>query len=419
MKGWKVNPVEFDSVFNGSSSTMGWGSADIVEMFAEGVPHMDCHTYDSYSFGENAPQLDEWVFQRVEALFASSPSDPAVRDRLATPRSIFFLHLLATDTLGHTRRPHSAEYSGQLSLVDAAIHRLVTRVEKHYRDGRTAWVFTSDHGMTSKGSHGDGEPANTETPYVVWGSGISKSRSSTQQPAPQLNPLHPLKNDGRMDIEQADMAPLMAALLGIHFPMNSVGVLPIDLLDASEEIKGKQLAANAEQIHAQFSRKGLLKRSVSKLWFSPFPGFSADPSSPESPDGFRSRIASALRLRKWGLAQQTALQWIQRSLEGLQYLQTYDRALLFAVVSIGYAGWALVLLLECFRRSSSSSSDPSFDSYSDRLSSFSSNSGIKSAPFFSFLSFSASQLLLNAGAYLLLLLQGAPVLYYLYITFPL
>lgn len=88
-------------------------------------------------------------------------------------------------------------------FVDDGIEALETLFQSFFRDFDTAYIFTADHGMTDWGSHGDGSPLETETPFIVWGAGIN------------------FTNKGN-DINQADVAPLISALIGINYPINSM-----------------------------------------------------------------------------------------------------------------------------------------------------------------------------------------------------
>ena len=71
------------------------------------------------------------------------------------------------------------------------------------------------------------DPDNTRTPLIVWGSGIRGPLpdSSPTSHDSYSEPWH-LNHLLRRDVEQADVASLMAATIGINWPVNSVGVLP-------------------------------------------------------------------------------------------------------------------------------------------------------------------------------------------------
>lgn len=71
------------------------------------------------------------------------------------------------------------------------------------------------------GSHGDGSISETETPIVLWGAGISgpKRLKSTNLTSP---PNWELDNLLRIDMNQADLVPLMSILVGIPIPVHSL-----------------------------------------------------------------------------------------------------------------------------------------------------------------------------------------------------
>ncbi|OQE39240.1 hypothetical protein PENCOP_c007G03750 [Penicillium coprophilum] len=342
--GWKMNPVNFDSVFNQSRHTWSWGSPDILPMFKEGaVPgKVDAEMYseEAEDFTVDATHLDTWVFSKVHDLFESAKTDPDLDRKLRDDKLVFFLHLLGLDTTGHSFRPYSNEYLHNIKIVDQGIQAVTELVEDFYGDGKTAFVFTADHGMSDTGSHGDGHPDNTRTPLVVWGSGVAHPELSTEGIAAG-------HEDGfsadwgfdqvrRHDVAQADVAALMAYLVGLDFPVNSVGQLPLDYLNASPKEKALAALANTQGVLEMYRVKEEQKRDavIRYVPYEPLSGYHEN-----SIEGRLAKIEALISSGDHEEAIVVCAELLRVALEGLRYLQTYDWLFLRTIVSVGYLGW--------------------------------------------------------------------------------
>ena len=78
-KGWKSNPVEFDSSFHRASQVYCFGSPDIVYLFTnelEGSDHIFSWSYseEEEDFGMEGSHLDTWVFQQFQSFLLNDPS---------------------------------------------------------------------------------------------------------------------------------------------------------------------------------------------------------------------------------------------------------------------------------------------------------------------------------------------------------
>uniref|UniRef100_A0A2C9JNT5 GPI ethanolamine phosphate transferase 1 n=1 Tax=Biomphalaria glabrata TaxID=6526 RepID=A0A2C9JNT5_BIOGL len=346
-KGWKENPVQFDSVFNESYHTWSWGSPDILPMFAKGASgdHVITNSYSSEleDFGGGDMSiLDNWVFDNAEAFFTSASTNSTLHEMLQRDKVVFFFHLLGIDTHGHAHKPHSLAYSKNINLVDSEIQKMVSMIENFYgNDSLTSYVMTADHGMTDWGSHGAGQPHETLTPLVTWGAGIRKPilTSNCGAYGDKFCTAWNLESVKRNDVQQVDIAPLMSYLIGVPYPMNSIGILPIDLLSASEGDKATALLANAEQILAQFQVKmEQVKERTISVTFRPFLELVESEKPPKELHTVR-HIKHLIKNGQIEEAVKDTQRLIDTALRGLQYYQTYDRLFLGASIVLGFLGW--------------------------------------------------------------------------------
>lgn len=279
------------------------------------------------------------MFEKVEDLFKSAATNSTLDQALRQDKNVFFLHLLGLDTTGHSYRPYSREYLHNIKIVDQGVHKITKLIEEFYNDGKTAFVFTADHGMSDWGSHGDGHPDCTRTPLVAWGSGV-------KAPVVVGEGIAPGHEDGfsldwgfdrisRHDVAQADIAALMAYLVGVDFPVNSVGELPLAYVGAGPEEQAEAILANTQGILEMYKVKEQEKRAT-EIRYKPYSAFGDGAHSIET------RVAEIRSLIDEGEFEAAILrsqELLKLGLDGLRYLQTYDWLFLRALISMGYLGW--------------------------------------------------------------------------------
>ncbi|CAR29849.1 hypothetical protein ZYGR_0AD05370 [Zygosaccharomyces rouxii] len=343
-KGWKENPVDFDSCFNQSTHTYSFGSPDILPMFKDGAS--DPNRVDAWMYGhefedftQSSIEMDAFVFKHLDDLFHNSTINNTLNNEIRHDGNVFFLHLLGCDTAGHSYRPYSAEYYDNVKYIDGKVETLVEQVRDFFGDDETAFVFTADHGMSAFGSHGDGHPNNTRTPLVAWGAGLNK-------PVHNLKPVYDNYTQGwdlshikRHDVKQADIASLMSYLIGANYPANSVGELPLDYISGDDAAKLSALYNNSRSILEQY----LVKEQEtidSQFVYKEYPKFAK-----KSHQIYLSEIQSLIERIAQGEAQLTAdaiqltEELMKTTLEGLQYLTTYNWRFIRTIVTFGFVGW--------------------------------------------------------------------------------
>ena len=165
---------------------------------------------------------------------------------LEQPAMLRIADIISTDFAAHEYGGASSEYLAELQRVDALIAALVTRLDFL----RETLVVTSDHGHRDMGGHGGEEAEVLAIPIVMAGAGVRPSTS--------------------VKALQADLAPTLAALLGLSLPTASSGHVLAEVLVADDAklavIKGASALQEQAFAKAISGRIGLEAAAGRPAW---------------------------------------------------------------------------------------------------------------------------------------------------------
>jgi len=182
------------------------------------------------------------------------------------------------------------QYLENIRTVDRGVESIVRLFEERYRDNRTAYLFTADHGMTDWGSHGAGTDDETLTPFMAWGAGV--------RPTP-----------AQVSISQVDLAPYQSALLGIAVPVNSHGILPVQLLRVESGRYLYQAAeGNMKQMLEQYhAKREERRRGALPIFFTDYGEFPL-----EALRRVEKEIARLVGQGRWEAAANACRRWVPK-----------------------------------------------------------------------------------------------------------
>jgi hypothetical protein len=135
----------------------------------------------------------------------------------------------AVDVAGHAHGAESDEYLEATRIVDRALARVLAKVDL----SQDAILVTADHGHTDAGGHGGKEPEVLTVPFILAGAGV------------HLSTIY--------DARLIDMAPTVAALLGIPAPGHGLGKTLLDLVELDADAKQRRFDADRLRLLASTS----------------------------------------------------------------------------------------------------------------------------------------------------------------------
>ncbi|KAK6419754.1 major facilitator superfamily transporter protein [Oleoguttula sp. CCFEE 5521] len=138
------------------------------------------------------------------------------------------LHYLGLDHIGHKTGPSGPAMPGKQKEMDDVVSMIWEAIKSKEQLRDTLLVLAGDHGMNAGGNHGGSGPGETEPALVFVSPKFGAEGKGRECPT---EPKEGTEFHFYDRVEQSDVVPTLAGLMGFPVPRNSLGV-------AIEGIKG-------------------------------------------------------------------------------------------------------------------------------------------------------------------------------------
>lgn len=144
--------------------------------------------------------------------------------------------------------------------MDDVVRQIYTAIEDEPHLQKTLLVLIGDHGMNEKGNHGGDSPSETASAMTFISPHLKSISKGMKSPVPVTNDYQYYSV-----VNQIDIVPTLAGLLGFSIPASSVGIFIPQFLDLWPNLDAKVqlLLKNAEQMMNVFEMKyGALSSAI-------------------------------------------------------------------------------------------------------------------------------------------------------------
>ncbi|QRV79165.1 pyrophosphatase/phosphodiesterase [Ceratobasidium sp. AG-Ba] len=219
------------------------------------------YPFDSFNV-EDLHTVDQGVIRHIFPLLENGGKD----------WDVIIGHFLGVDHVGHRLGPSHPTMKAKLQEMNQVLTRVVELLDED-----TLLVVLGDHGMDKRGDHGgDGE---LETSSALWLYSKGHALTSSSSPVKDIaaggyypKVTFPGYLESFPSVQQIDLVPTLALLLGLPIPLNNLGTVIHDVFGFELPNGGlaldKAMALNADQVNRYLHeyRRGTSSGELEPVW---------------------------------------------------------------------------------------------------------------------------------------------------------